>query len=901
MLGSSLHESIQAVHTIFRIRAGKHSLSAGAGHLWSAMMFGSDSSPWPSRLRMGVLVFMTCGGLAGGRAGAAVEPEAAGTLLRAGDYTGALAAVSEAFKDPFNEQEAWYLIRLEVLLATGQYPEALQAAGEALNHDPRSVRLKWVAREVFLANGDTARAGSIPYEIRQLFMSRGRAYRDAASVVIYGRAMMELENDPKEVLDKVYAMAAKLDPTAREPLLAAGELALRKNDFALAAKKYQEALKTFPDDAEVLCGLALAFAPSDRKNMLANLEAALKANPNHVPSLLRLADHRIDAEKYGEAAGFLDRVEKVNPNRPELWAYRAVLAHLKTDAAGESQARAAALKFSPANPLPDHLIGRKLSQKYRFTEGAARQRQALAFDPDYLPAQSQLASDLLRLGEEDEGWKLAATVQANDAYDVSAYNLMTLRDSMTADFTTLKNDDFTVRMKASEAAIYGPRVLELLGDARRKLGDKYGVNVTRPTIVEIFPQQKDFGVRTFGMPDNPGFLGVCFGRVVTAVSPAANRGHAINWEAVLWHEFCHTVTLQATNNKMPRWLSEGISVYEERQADPSWGEHMDPEYREMILTGKLTPIASLSSAFLSPPSPQHLQFAYYEASLVVEFILNQSGPEALKAVLRDLAEGIPINATLAARVAPPEDMERGFADYARSLADRMAPALNWDRPDPMLLIPGAEAALTEWARVHPDNYWMLLREANRLMEGKQWAEAKAPLQTLLDRYPSQAGADSAWALLATVHRELGETDAERTVLTRLTTLDAAVPEANLRLAALAVEAGDGALAERQARRALAVNPLIAAPWRLLAQAGEKSARPAVAIEAWRTLLKLDPPNPAEAHYQLALLLNRTGSPEALRQVLLALEETPRHRAALKLLQEISRSPEVLESTPPSAP
>ena len=819
-------------------------------------------------------------------------PAEGGTLedaqkqLRAGEYDAALTAARAVQVGAFNEQTPWELIRLEALMATGHYAEALTTAREALVRDPRSLLLKWAAREVFLANGETNAAHEIPSEIRQLMIQRGRAYRDARSLTVYGQALMELGEDPKAILDKVFAVALKMDPTAREPMVAAGELALRKNDFALAGKKFQAALKAFPADPDIFFGMAEAFANSDRGAMGGNLAAALKANPSHVPSLLRMADQRIDAEKYDEARELLDRVAKTNPNRPELHAYRAVLAHLKNDPAAESAARAAALKFWPANPLPDHLIGRKLSQKYRFTEGAARQRQALAYDSNYLPAKSQLATDLLRLGDEDEGWKLAAAVQSDDAYDVSAFNLMTLRDAMTADFTTLKNEDFIVRMKASEAAIYGPRVLELLGEARQKLGGKYGVSVTRPTIVEIFPQQKDFGVRTFGMPDNPGFLGVCFGRVVTAVSPAANRGHAINWEAVLWHEFCHTVTLQATNNKMPRWLSEGISVYEERQADPSWGEHMDADYREKILTGKLTPIAVMSSAFLAPPTPQDLQFAYFQASLVVEFLIDRYKEDSLKAILTDLAKGTPINEALAAHTAPLETLEHDFTQFAKDLAGKLGPALNWDRPDPMLLLPGAEAALADWAKERPANYWMLLREAEAHIESKQWAAAKIPLQTLLDRSPSLTGAGSPLALLATVHRALEEADAERAVLTKLTTLAADVPDANLRLASLAAGTNDWPVAERQARRALAVNPLIPAPWRALADAAEKSGNLPAAMGAWRTLLRLDPPNPAEAHYQLARLLHQTGSAEARRQVLMALGETPRHRAALKLLQEI---------------
>ena len=45
----------------------------------------------------------------------------------------------------------------------------------------------------------------------------------------------------------------------------------------------------------------------------------------------------------------------------------------------------------------------------------------------------------------------------------------------------------------------------------------------------------------------------------------------------------------------------------------------------------------------APPSGLHLQFAYYQSSLVVEFIAEKFGLEKLKAVLRDLGEGRPIN------------------------------------------------------------------------------------------------------------------------------------------------------------------------------------------------------------------------------------------------------------------
>src|SRR5205814_2098835 len=156
------------------------------------------------------------------------------------------------------------------------------------------------------------------------------------------------------------------------------------------------------------------------------------------------------------------------PWRPEAWAYRAVLAHLRADAPGETNSRSAALKFWPANPQVDYLIGKKLSQKYRFREGSIYQRQALSFDPDFGPAKIQLAQDLLRLGDEVEGWKLADEVYKHDAYDVTAYNLMTLNQTLEK-FQTLTNESFVVRMAKREAMIYGQQVLSLLSRAKDTL------------------------------------------------------------------------------------------------------------------------------------------------------------------------------------------------------------------------------------------------------------------------------------------------------------------------------------------------------------------------------------------------------------------------------------------------
>src|SRR5690606_10953308 len=129
-----------------------------------------------------------------------------------------------------------------------------------------------------------------------------------------------------------------------------------------------------------------------------------------------------------------------------------------------------------------------------------------------------------------------------------------------------------------------------LTEAHAVLTKKYDITLEQPTLVEIFDDPRDFAVRTFGMPGNPGYLGVCFGDVITANSPSSPAGNSTAWASVLWHEYAHVITLNLTRNKMPRWLSEGISVYEELVVDPSWGQRMIPEYIEFILGDKMHPV-----------------------------------------------------------------------------------------------------------------------------------------------------------------------------------------------------------------------------------------------------------------------------------------------------------------------
>ena len=803
-----------------------------------------------------------------------------------GDYAGCrdMAQKAIAANEP---SERCRILLLKAQLEMGEYPQAAESLAAARKAFPYSLELRWIGRDIARFTGHPEQAAVLEDEILTQLREASWRYGDPASRLVLGRLLLKQGLEPKRVQEGTYNALKKQQPDYVPAWIAAGELALEKTDFALAAENFTQAAKLEPGNPDTHFGVARAYAPSDDKQATKALNAALAANPRHIPSLLMAADEKIDIEDYEGAELLLDLVEQINPQQPLSLAYRALLAHLRNQPEKESRFRAAALATWPTNPEVDHLLGRKLSQKYRFLEGAAAQRKALVFDPRHVPARIQLSQDLLRLGQEQEGWELAAAVSREDGYNIFAHNLATLRETVDR-FQTLSADGILLRMDPREAEIYGERVLQLLKRAKQTLGEKYRVELPAPILVELFPRQSDFAIRTFGLPGGEGFLGVCFGTVITANSPASQADRPTCWEATLWHEFCHVVTLNATRNRMPRWLSEGISVYEERLAAPGWGQVITPRTRKMLLSDELTPVSRLSSAFLHPESPLHLQFAYLESSLVVEYLIEKYGFDSLLTLLADLKNGLTINDALGRMAGSIDELDQGFAARAREWAGQLAPDADWT--DPELATDASGEQLAEWVTQHPTNYPALVRLARQRISDKKWNDALIPLETMRKLYPDDPTDDGLYGLLARAHHELQNPSAERAALENLVTLNPSSTSSLDRLTELATNSSDWPAVAEQAGRWLSVNPLQATPHRRLAVAATELGKIELAAASYEALLLLDPLDPSDLRVRLGQLRLRQGDTRrARREALLALERTPRFRAAQRLL---------LDATPP---
>ena len=195
-----------------------------------------------------------------------------------------------------------------------------------------------------------------------------------------------------------------------------------------------------------------------------------------------------------------------------------------------------------------------------------------------------------------------------------------------------------MRLHPDEAPVLREHAMPLAQEALSTLGARYGVTPSAPILIEIFPRHDDFAVRNLGLPGMIGALGACFGRVVTLDSPRARPPGTFSWQATLWHEMAHVVTLQLSKQRVPRWLTEGHFQSTRSSAHgPDGAGRCSSRSSRPWQQGSVLPLAELNAGF---SNPETISLAYYQASLVVQHIVESRGEEPLRALLRAYGDGL---------------------------------------------------------------------------------------------------------------------------------------------------------------------------------------------------------------------------------------------------------------------
>jgi len=843
-------------------------------------------------------------------------------LLNAGSYIAAIDSFQRV--NGFDEEAA--LIGLSRAYAlTGQYEQGISLLEDEIGSYASSVVLSTQLAELLRTIGQSARALEILEEVvsenttapvRALvqygsllqFVGRRDEATGPLSAAI-ARYDSGLVFDSEEIAmvalaswllnrfhdaNSLFSEATRVEPNNLEAQVLWGDLFMEKFNTPDAEKSYNAALEINRRYGPALIGQAkinggersLGFALSVNERDVKALET--------MATLLVLNSRQEDAEEYIEAA------LAINPESITSLSLKATQAAMKEEFAEYAQLEARVKAFSPNNPHFYGDIADAFGNNYRFTEAVGYARQAISADPNYWQGHTLLGTNLIRLGEEEAGRESLELAFDNDPFNVMTSNMLKVFDTL-EDYATLRTEHFEVRMSQSDAVVLWPYMAPLIEENWATLTEKYGFEPEVPVLIEIFERTEDFAVRSVGLPDIGPLVGICFGKVVTLISPATLDA---NWQEILWHELVHVFTLQMTNNRMPRWLSEGISTWEEREARPEWGRRQGIELVRAVDDEKLLPVASLNEGFTGANSNEDLGFAYFQSYLVVDFIAKEYGFGKMVELIKQYALVKEESEMFSAVFGKP--VEAFDADF-RTWIDRRVEEINVYVHNEDAADEGAahghgqrenssavlaelynNASLKQHMRQRvqdqPRDFQAHLQLGIVLFKEESFEEAKVHLEIADAILPDYSGYPSPPLVMSQIYERQGNDAARIEQLKRMMENQQHDYDSAVLLAKRALSEGNTEEADYYVQRALSVSPYRLDVHQVSAQIATLTENASMAVREYEVLVTLDRNDPVEARTNLAeAYMNNGQAQEAKRNILTALEIAPSYQRAQQVL------------------
>lgn len=646
-----------------------------------------------------------------------------------------------------------------------------------------------------------------------------------------------------------------------------GHLFLQTHQHAQAAELFREALEIAPDDAYAKLGLARVLAERFEGGARPLVEQVLERDDAIIPAHLLSARMYLEEGKYEQADAALARAKRLISQQRyaplEVDSLRAALAAAR----GRAPDRwlRDIQRYNPGYGRVYEQLAHFEIMRRRYREATELLRQAVAAEPDLWSAHAELGLNLLRLGNIDEARAHLTTAYSGDPYSPIIVNSLRLLDRLD-EFTLITRSvegrngpvQLRLRLHNSEARALEPYVLELTRAAIETFAQRYRFTLKEPVTLELFPDHDDFAVRVAALP-GIGLLGVTFGYVIAMDSPSGRPRGEFHWGSTLWHELAHVFTLEATDHRVPRWLSEGISVFEEWRTGPTPGVAVPPEFIQALQENKLLPIEDLDSGFIRPSYPTQIQVSYVQSGLVCLFIEQRWGFERLVSLLQQFTDD----------VSTAQAIERGLG-IAPAAFDRQFNAFVRQRFITTL------ASFEEWRNAYA--------AAQRAAEQEDWDEAIQAARRATTLYPEHVGPGSPALLLARALDKAGKRSEAVAALQEYRAAGGWDPGALRELARWLDDAGR----ESEATEVLAtlnfVDPLNP---EIHAELGERwlsAAQPEKALREFRVLQALPNVDLPVAHFGAARALRALGDHEHSRRELIdALAAAPHFRPAQALL------------------
>ena len=361
------------------------------------------------------------------------------------------------------------------------------------------------------------------------------------------------------------------------------------------------------------------------------IDRALTQNPRSADAIAAQVEFWLYERRFSEV---LERVAEglaFHPRHPQLLACRAA-AHILLGHDEAPAAVQAMLDSDPRNADGLRLIGDLVGFHYRFAESIPYFRRALEVDPNWALSYVGLARSLANTGRSKDALEALAEFRKRDEFRYPWVNNMRLALEEVEAGVEVRHGNFLFLIDPLESPVLGPLLVELYQRRWKDATTRYGLDPDRQLRIEVFARHNDFSSRTVGFIGF-GALGVCFGDSLALLSPRSELRGTFHYERTAVHELCHVVSLALSNQRVPRWLTEGMSVYEERVFSQYCDREMDYDLFNYYHSGEIIPILELNRLFSGPK----ILFGYYQSGLLCEYLVGLHGEKILTQMLQEYA------------------------------------------------------------------------------------------------------------------------------------------------------------------------------------------------------------------------------------------------------------------------
>ena len=698
---------------------------------------------------------------------------------------------------------------------------------------------------------------------------------DTESFLLIARAAAAMGD--VTVANSVYQRIGPSEPDRADVQTGWGDLWMQTHSEAEGARSYQDALKADANWIPALLGSARAYANGDSVAADLALTKAQQLAPKSPDVWLLTASHQAAVKDFAGAKTSLDKVAAARPNTIEELALRASVVYAGGTAKDVEPMFAQARAINPMSTEVLRAVAAQAAQLYRIDDAVSFAKLAAAADDESAGPHADLGSYLLRAGDEAQARVELEKAFKIDPYDTITFNSLQMLDSLDK-FTVIKDGEFIFKFSAENAPVMSPYALPLARAAYKEYSERYGFKPQGPIYIEVFDQHDSFAVRTIGLPGIVGALGACFGRVIAMDSPKARQPIDFNWQATMWHEIAHVFTLQLSKYRVPQWLTEGLSQYEEHRRNAAWGRELTMQYARLQASGETFTLKGLSESFKT----SRIAMAYFEASLLAEHLETLGGTSALRTLLTAYADGATDTEALTkafGKTVP--EIETSFRAFTEQRFGALRDALR----DPATKVAEEDLpALKARAEAQPKSYISQMTYGTAAMEAKQIVEAKAAFEKAAALAPPAGGEDGPFAMLATIAAQAGDKATARKHLRHLLDYNHDNIAAARTLAALSLEAGVVPDIDYSLMRIADLDPFDAEAHTQLGRRQLAQGNGERAIIEFASALALGPPNLAEAHTDLGEAYLKVGrKDDAKKEAFIALEQAPTFARAQDLL------------------